>query len=121
MSKGIKEVAGVVQLTDKPMVKKYAIRPMDRVDSVVSAELHNDPPKDGEHIYTAQKVHIFHDANGDVKEFAPVKSISTGGRSATIGGWLRTSNKAEIEALDRYCEQFSGDFRKMYPIMVEAK
>lgn len=121
MPKAIKESTNDVQLLDRPMVKKFAIRPMDRVDAVVSAELHNNPPGEDEHVYTAPKVHTFHDADGEVKRFAPVQAVSGQGRSTTIGGWIRTSDPAEVKALDRYCEDFAGDYRKMYPILVEAK
>lgn len=107
-----------VQLLEAPMKKRYAIRPMDHVDSVISAELHNSPPKDDEHVYASPRIPIFHDKKGAAKSFAPVQAVSKEGRNSAIGGWFRTSDPVEIEALDEYCAIYSGDFRKIYPILV---
>ncbi len=110
-----------VQLVDSPQLggakKKYALRPMDRIDSVIGTELLNNPPGDDEHIYAGSMVNTFHDAKGNTKSFDKVQAVSTDGRSSVIGGWLRTSDPDEIKALDRYCAEFSGDYRKIYPIV----
>lgn len=114
---------GEVQLVDSPMMggakKKYALRPMDRVDSVIGTELLNNPPGEDEHIYASPKVQKFHDDKGIARDFDQVQAVSSDGRPSVIGGWLRTSDPDVIRALDRYCAVYSGDYRKIYPIVTE--
>lgn len=107
-----------VQLLDAPLKpKKFALRLSDRVDNAISVALNNEPPAEGEHIYASPRVPTFHDANGESKRFDEVIAVSVDGRPSTIGGWLRTSDEADIARLDGvYCAQFSGDFRKVYPV-----
>lgn len=111
-----------VQLVDAPMMggtkKKFALRPMDRVDSIIGTELLNNPPKDDEHIFASPTVLVFHDKKGEAKSFDKVQAVSSDGRPSIIGGWIRTTKPEEIEALDEYARVYSGSVRKVYPILV---
>ena len=105
------------QLMDAPLPKrkKYKLNPMNPVDAIVSDMLHDNPPAEGEAIYASPRLTIFHGAKGETRQFLPVKSLSPEGRVKALGGVFRTSDPDDIAALDNYCVQFSGEFRKIYP------
>lgn len=109
-------MTGETQLSEAPLRKRYALRSMDPIDSVIGAELLNNPPEEGEHIYASPAALTFHDANGETRQFDKIQAVTTGNRASAFGGWKRTSDPAEIEALDKYAA-VTADVRKIYPVL----
>lgn len=103
---------------DVALEKKRLFRVIhgNRVDSAISNELLNNMPTEGvECVYASRCVPTFHIKGGESRVFDRLIAVTADGRPECIGGWKRTSDPDEIEALDRYCKDFSGDFRKIFP------
>lgn len=105
-----------VQIVDEPVRKAYALRPMDKADSWIGHQLLNNKPVDGEHVFASPQTVTFHTASGKGRTMDPVTVSDSDNRPKLVGGWIRTTDPDEIEALDKYCAQFSGSFRKIYPV-----
>lgn len=103
-------------VVDRPVKKRFRFRPMHPVDSVISQELNNNPPVEGEEVFASPRVTTFRDAAGKEKQFNAVVTVSNDGRPSTIGGWIRTVDPDEIQALNRYVATDSGEFIKIYPV-----
>ena len=105
-------------LSDTPTpLAKYSLRPGHKLDQAVATELERDKVKPGEHVYVGSKLHTFHSKNGETRQMASVTGVSGPKSASILGGWYRTSNADDIAALDELCAKFSGDFRKVYPVM----